>query len=304
MASKLETCANTGARPASPSAGDTLFQEDTKQIIVWDGSAFQTYDSDGNTGYAHSDITGLSPHLWLDSNSASFFTDSSKGTAVTVDGERIGCWADRSGNNFDWLQTTANSKPNLVKKLGNNNLSACLFGGDNLIFTGTSASEIDSKDMTFVWAVRLGFIGSQMFWNETNSNTRMRLIADGDNFNLQLLPFGAGGSFSGGTGTFSTSTQAAFAREVNLITIRTNSSENTTKVYLNGGAAIASTSAPTSNGKFLENGHVINLINGASEAPYWVFDLIIFDSSLSDANLNTVYSYLGNKHGVTTSAIS
>ena len=75
-------------------------------------------------------------------------------------------------------------------------------------------------------------------------------------------------------------------------------------MYLNGGAAIASTSAPRSNGIFLENCHVINLIIGASEAPYWVFDLIMFESSLSDANLNTVYSYLGNKHGVTTSAIS
>tara|TARA_Y100000592_G_C5424862_1_gene295159 strand:- start:102 stop:1019 length:918 start_codon:yes stop_codon:yes gene_type:complete len=305
MTSTLETCANTAARPASPAPGDAVFQEDTKQIIVWDGSAWRLYDAVGNSGWTDSDITGLSPHLWLDSNySPSFFTDSGKGTAVTGDGERFGCWADRSGNGFDWLQTTTNLQPNIVKNLGPNNITAALFGKDNITFSGTSSSEIDSEDMTFVWAVRLGVIDSQLFWNETNSNTRMRLIADGDNFQLQLLPFGAGGSFSGGSPTFNTTANAAFGRETNLIAIRTNSSANTTKIYLNGGSAIGSSTAPTSAGKFLEDGHTINMINSADEAPYWVFDLILFNSSVSDANLNTVFSYLGNKHGITTSAIS
>lgn len=304
MASTLETCANTAARPGSPSAGDTLYQIDTKQIIVYDGSAWKEYDSDG-AAYLDSDITALSPHMWMDSNYASaFFTDSGKGTPVTTDGDRIGCWADRSGNSFDWLQTTTNSKPNLVKNLGANNLTAALFGGDDIKFTGTSGSEIASEDMTFVWAVRLGMVDSQMFWNETSSNTRMRLVASGDDFALQFLPFGAGGSFSGGTPTFSTSANAAFGRDVNLIAIRTNSTANTTKVYLNGGAASGSSTAPGAAGKFLEDGHVINMINGAAESPYWVFDLIIFDSSLSDANLNTVFSYLGKKHGISVTAIS
>ena len=308
MTSTLITCANTAARPAAPAVGDTLYQIDTQQVITCSSTGpvvWQTYDSDGNTGWVDSDITGLSPHLWLDSNYASsFFTDSGKGTPVTADGERIGCWADRSGNSFDWLQTTANTKPNLVKQLGNNNLTAALFGSDNIAFTGTAGSEIDSKDMTFIWAVRLGFYDSQMFWNQTNSNTRMRLTASGDDFKFQLIPFGAGGSSSGGTPTMATSSNAAFGREVNLITIRTNSAANTTKLYLNGGAAIGSTTAPSAAGKFLEDGHVTNMINSAQEAPYWVFDLIIFNSSISDANLNTVYSYLGNKHGITTSAIS
>lgn len=304
MASTLETCANTAARPAAPAAGDTVYQEDTNQIIVWDGSAWKVYDSDG-AAYLDSDITALTPHLWLDSNYASsFFTDSGKGTPVTADGERIGCWADRSGNSFDWLQTTANTKPNLVKQLGNNNLTAALFGADNIAFTGTAGSEIDSKDMTFIWAVRLGFIDSQMFWNQTNSNTRMRLTASGDDFKFQLIPFGAGGSSSGGTPTLATSSNVAFGREVNLITVRTDSAANTTKVYLNGGAALGSTTAPSTDGKFLEDGHVTNMINSAQEAPYWVFDLIIFNSAISDANLNTVYSYLGNKHGITVTDVS
>ena len=223
---------------------------------------------------------------------------------MTADGDRFGCWADRSGNSFDWLQTTTNSQPNLVKQLGSNNLTAALFGADNIAFTGTAGSEIDSKDMTFVWAVRLGFRDSEWLWVETNSNTRMRLIGTGADLQFQVVPFGAGGSYSGGSGTVTTSTNAKFAREVNLITIRTNSSANTTKVYLNGGAAIGSSTAPSAAGKFLEDGHVIDMINNAYEAPYWVFDLIVFDSSISDANLNTVYSYLGNKHGITTSAIS
>lgn len=300
--STLNTC-TSNARPATPSAGDALFETDTKKIIVWDGALWLSYDS--VAALDDSVIASLSPHMWMDSNyESAFFTDSGKGTAVTADGDRIGCWADRSGNSFDWLQSSLNTKPNLVKNLGKNNSTGALFGSDNLIFTGTAGSEIDSKDMTFVWAARFGFIGSQIFWNETNSNTRLRFVADGDNFNFQLLPFGAGANYSGGTPTFSTSTNAAFGRDINLIAIRTNSSANTTKVYLNGGAAIGSSAAPGAAGKFLEEGHVINMMNGATEAPYWVFDLIVFDSAISDANLNTVYSYLGKKHGVAVTAVS
>ena len=117
------------------------------------------------------------------------------------------------------------------------------------------------------------------------------------------MPFGAGGSYSGGVAGTSAA-DAALGRELNLIAIRTNSLANTTEVYLNGGVAIGSFSAPTSDGKFLEDTHVTNMMNNAGESPYWSFDLMIFDSSLSNADLDTVYSYLSKKHGVAVTAVS
>ena len=47
--STLNTCTSS-TRPASPLAGDTLFETDTDSVIVYDGSAFKSYGAD-NGGY-------------------------------------------------------------------------------------------------------------------------------------------------------------------------------------------------------------------------------------------------------------
>ena len=46
MPSTLETCTSS-SRPASPSAGDTLFETDTNNIITYSGSDWYIYDADG-----------------------------------------------------------------------------------------------------------------------------------------------------------------------------------------------------------------------------------------------------------------
>ena len=46
MPSTLETCTSS-SRPASPSAGDTLFETDTNNIIVYSGADWYVYDADG-----------------------------------------------------------------------------------------------------------------------------------------------------------------------------------------------------------------------------------------------------------------
>ena len=55
MTSTLLTCTSS-TRPASPSAGDTLFETDTDKIIVYSGSDWKVYDSDG-TAVNDADIT-------------------------------------------------------------------------------------------------------------------------------------------------------------------------------------------------------------------------------------------------------
>jgi hypothetical protein len=46
MPSTLETCTSS-SRPGSPSAGDTLFETDTKKIITYSGTDWYLYDADG-----------------------------------------------------------------------------------------------------------------------------------------------------------------------------------------------------------------------------------------------------------------
>mgnify|MGYP003146192031 CR=1 FL=1 len=308
MTSTLLTCANASARPASPSAGDTLFQEDTKQIIVYSGSDWKVYDSDG-TAVNDSDITGLSPHLWLDpSYSSSFFTDSGKGTAVTTDGAKVGCFADRSGNGFDFVQATEADKPMLCKEAGIGNVpSLCYSFTDELEFTGTSGSEISAANITIFWVWRLSPEGNHFFLQGGSGGNEPRLRNNGSAtapyFNWN--PFGSE-SGSGGGVVFSSSAIAASAFPArHVYCLRTNSSANRTATYYNGGSDLTgSATAPT--GVYLEESQTTLMFAGTNNyySPYWLFEYLVFDSSLSDANVNKVNSYLGNKHGISVSNIS
>ena len=49
--STLNTIANAANRPASPSDGDTLYQIDTKQIIVYDTNTWRVFGADDAEGY-------------------------------------------------------------------------------------------------------------------------------------------------------------------------------------------------------------------------------------------------------------
>lgn len=44
--STFTTCTSS-TRPGSPATGDTLFETDTKNIIIWDGTNWRAYNSDG-----------------------------------------------------------------------------------------------------------------------------------------------------------------------------------------------------------------------------------------------------------------
>lgn len=50
--STLSNCTSS-TRPASPATGDTLFETDTKKIIVWNGSNWYVYNNDGTTDFSN-----------------------------------------------------------------------------------------------------------------------------------------------------------------------------------------------------------------------------------------------------------
>jgi len=307
MNSTLTTCASAATRPASPSVGDTLYQVDTQQIIIWDGTAWLLYDSGGSSPN-DSDITSLNPHLWLDpSYSSSFFTDSGKGTPVTADGSRVGCFADRSGNGFDYTQSTQGNKPILCKLSGGDVSTLCYSNTDQLDFVGTVGSEISAGDVTIFWVWRLSPEGNHFFLQGTANTNEPRLRINGASGSLRYnwQPFGSAQGAGGGV-TFSTSivTDASIASR-HIYCLRTSSSANRTYSYQNGGADIAgATTAPT--GLYLENGQTSKMFAGNLNyySPHWLFEHIVFDTSLSDSNVNQVISYLGAKHGIGVTAIS
>tara|TARA_R110000824_G_scaffold326522_2_gene513456 strand:+ start:21 stop:944 length:924 start_codon:yes stop_codon:yes gene_type:complete len=307
MTSTLLTCTSS-TRPGSPSTGDTLFETDTNKIITWDGTVWRAYLSDG-TAVEDSDITDLSPHLWLDPSYAdSFFTDSGKGTPVTADGERVGCYADRSGNDFDFVQSTQTDKPTLCLDAGVGSVASLVYSNsDQLDFVGTSGSEITAENITIFFVWRLPQEGNYYFVEGTtnSNNPRLRLDASGDNLKYYWGPFGSADGGAAGVSFSSTALAPENFSARHIYCLKTSSGDDRTYTYHNGGADIAgSTLAPT--GVFLEEAETLKLFKGLYNywSPHWLFEFLVFNSSLSDADVNTVNSYLGNKHSVAVTDVS
>lgn len=64
----------------------------------------------GDDTFNPSDIADL--EIWLDSSDTSYlFQDAAKTTAVTTNGDPVGCWADRSGNGYDHTVSTTANRP-------------------------------------------------------------------------------------------------------------------------------------------------------------------------------------------------
>lgn len=70
--------------------------------------------------------------LWLDAAQAStLFQDSACTTAATTNGQPVGCWRDRSGNNFNATMSTALQRPSYSTALGFSSIS---FDGSNDLY--------------------------------------------------------------------------------------------------------------------------------------------------------------------------
>ena len=66
----------------------------------------------GGGGVSPADIADL--QLWLDATDAStLFQDTAKTTSASANNDPVGCWEDKSGNGFDFDQSTSARRPTL-----------------------------------------------------------------------------------------------------------------------------------------------------------------------------------------------
>ena len=92
------------------------------------GFGLGLWDNHGGTGF--NPLT-LSPALWLDaSDAATLYTDSGLTTLVAADGDPVGGWKDKSGNNRHAIQASGTNKP-AYKTAIKNGLSVVRFDGVN-----------------------------------------------------------------------------------------------------------------------------------------------------------------------------
>ncbi len=295
--STLLTCTSS-TRPGSPAAGDTLFETDTNKVIVYSGTAWKEYQDNGQL-YDDSDITTLSPHLWLDAQNGDFYKDTGGSTAASTDGDRVALWKDRSGNAFDFSVSGGYSLEPVHFKYGLINRSCLTFAADHLNFTGTASSDL-SGDVTVFYVARITYTSGKYIFTTSDASTRMRLLASGDNIAIQALPFAGSPTFQT---SYTTANTAKINEDILIFTIRTDRTANTCKMFFNGGSAVGSTTAGS--GNFLKNGANSELPdNGATESPFFIFDFLVFDSALSASNMDTVCNYFSQKYSVAVDSVT
>ena len=295
--STLLTCTSS-SRPGSPAAGDTLFETDTNKIIVWSGSAWKEYQND-NQLFNDTDITALNPHIWLDTNGDYLYDDHNKSNLVTKTNSTVGAWADRSGNGFDFVQSNSNLRPIVVNEFGPYNNKFLHYDGDQLSFTGTTSSEIPASPSTLFIVAQIYPQNGQNLIKSTDASLRVRCMVPTtiDTLNLALDDFGGVGS------TAFAATDADIGLRENIFIYAIRGGSSLIESFVNG-AVSADTETSIPSGNIFNNGATYDILDdNVTYSPNFLSEFMVFDSALSDANINVVFNYLSKKHGIAVATI-
>jgi hypothetical protein len=96
--STFSTCTSS-TRPGSPTDGDVLFETDTKNIIIWDGTSWRGYANDGNS------IPVISNSFSAEFNGSSDYLDVGQITTLAgASAQTVAFWfkSSTAGNFPDW----------------------------------------------------------------------------------------------------------------------------------------------------------------------------------------------------------
>lgn len=288
MPSTLETCTSS-SRPASPSAGDTLFETDTKKIITYSGTDWYLYEYDGTTGY---DLDGTNsttavPLYHFDAEKFNGVdTSGNPSDATAIDTSVV--WKSRVGDVFA-SQPTASNQPQF-KSSGTNSKPYILGNSDYLVTskafrldgTFTVFAVVEATASSQVSLISNGMVksGSSFFPNQTvffayagNASYIYYQDSGADNGSLPL-------TVSGG--------------DMRTFIIPRNSS-NQTKVFMDGNNedtnVVGTNTNPLYTGTLMTSG-------GAGYATIGnTYEIALFDSDLSTSDRNALGAYVQAKYG-------
>jgi hypothetical protein len=236
--------------------------------------------------FSPSSIGGL--QLWLDASDASTLYDATTGGSLVAANGAVARWEDKSGNSRHLTQSISGNRP-LRRTNRQNGLDVIELDGSNDCFASTMS--IAASNWTFFFAVKpttvSGDLGGRYFFD---SETGRLIIAQIDN---------------NGDGPYSS--VAFFSGEWNEISAPTTPSQVLAFVLDDNGT----------NGKVFRNGTQIGIAASYSQraiggqirffgdftstgafADGLVYEVLLYNSALSDADRSAVESYLMSKWGI------
>lgn len=307
--SRLSTCSSS-SRPSAPNNGDTLFETDTKRVIVYDStaSAWRLYNSDGvayNTAgigelhYSSGIFSNASATYYLSLNPTMHFDgkyiDGADSANNPANGGAVSAWSDRSGNitNYDLTQATGSNQAtfdNLTE--GQNSLA---FSAGDFYSIGTNYTGASSADYTCVYVAKIP--------GATDNNIQYAPLSNGNNtstiwFNASVFGDVVHGSTSRGftSGGSSGTAMPTVFNPLHLFIVQRSSS--TVTGYTGGNNQQFSNASVTNGATISEFGRASSSYRTEGN----IFEVMFFDSALSTANLNVITNYVANKYGISTTS--
>lgn len=246
--------------------------------------------------FSPSDISGLS--LWLDAaDTTTLFTDSTCTTAVSADGNAVGCWRDKKGNGapYSFVQATTPNKPT-YKANTTNGLPTVLTDGNNDALSATM-SNMSLNDLTAFMVININnrITRWQGVFNCTGTGSDSN---SQDGFNIEIDNGQIQYNRNVGTNPITLSMNAG--NHYDLTAIQLNSG---TASLWSGGKPSSADTYTTSVVPILPTSCIIGAHNSGG-TPVTAYannnyaEIIIYNNALSLDDREQVESYLSTKWGV------
>jgi len=231
-------------------------------------------------------ITGL--QLWLDAADPSVLFDATTGGSLVAANGAVARWEDKSGNSRHLTQSTSGSRP-LRKTNQQNGLDAIELDGSDDFFASTMS--LAASNWTFFFAVKptsaSGVGGGRYFFD---SETGRLIIAQIDGNGLG--PYDNVAFFSGAWNEISAPTTTSQVLAFVLDSNGTNGRVFRSGTQIGSAAAYSQRAIGGTTSFFSAYG------GGGALADGLVFEVMLYNSALSDTDRSAVESYLMTKWGI------
>jgi hypothetical protein len=304
--STLLTTTSTTRASLSPSAGDVFFETDTTRIIVYDGTDYVVFNKDGvsfSGGGAEELHYAGGP---FSDNTADYFV--SEAPVLHFDSAR----ADGSlatPTNIDNMGPQYNSAGNEVNPNGRvwrNRLDTTEFFADNsrnLVYDQTEKAYFIEARNPSTTGVAEDIAGDFTYFLVQKDAGKILGLTHDNNTGKEMLVYDGSNMYLAGYSVGSASTVASdgISGELDLFAVRRTSS--TTKLWtLSKAPGIAAgtnrrgatvTSAQSS----AKNLHIRSLgRHKTTKLDGYLYEMIVFPTALSQANMDIVHTYIINKY--------
>lgn len=283
--STLSTCTSS-TRPASPSQGDILYETDSYKTIIYDGSQWREYQS-SNSAYDldGTNSTSVRPLHHFDAN----YINGVDTSGNPSNGSSISNWKARIGGNEatmnsssyqpTWYSSGANSQPYLNLNADymhlHNNFGVPAHGEFTMFWIAYHNNKFAPLGRVYD-----GSAGWLFFWN---------------GYQIYAYHGLGGGQLSGGFGAGEDTDSAwFFTRERTSGSGYGGSSTSSSFAALNGNSTVSGTNSQDDAIDLSQIGRNGGTFNSVGK----LYELMWFNSHLSDTDLNALGAYASSRYSV------